>query len=240
MPPSFTPGPPRLHLHAAVTRKLALHIIRSERDAKAVTFPNEAELGLQLGVSRTVLREAMKVLADKGMIEMRPKTGTWAKPRSEWRLLDPDVLSWQAETSPDLRFLRDLAEVLLAILPTAAGFAAVRATPADLEAAAAALARREALVTKASVDEIAAADLDFSTAILTAAHNPLLSQLADAIREPFLISLRLIIRSPGNVALSAKAFRDLLAALRRGDPGAARRASEKAVGLAMIAIDEAQ
>src|ERR1035437_5692720 len=215
MAASFTPEPARAPLHATVTRKLALHIIRSERDSGTVIFPNEADLGQQLGVSRTVLREAMKVLADKGMIEMRPKTGTRARPRAEWRLLDPDVLTWQAETSPDLRFLRDLAEVILAIQPTAAAFAAVRATPQDLEAVAKALKRRESLSSQSNADQVAAADLDFHEAVVAASHNPLLSQLTQSIREPFLASLRLIVRSKGNVVLGAKTLRDLLTALRR-------------------------
>ena len=239
MSANFAPEPARPHLHATVTRKLALHIIQSERDAGAVSFPNEADLGQQLGVSRTVLREAMKVLADKGMIEMRPKTGTRARPRSEWRLLDPDVLTWQAETSPDLRFLRDLAEVLLSIQPTAAGFAAVRATPEDLEAIAHTLKVREVLGVHSTRDEVAKASFDFHEAVVAASHNPLLSQLTQAIREPYLASLHLLGRTKVNVALGARTYRELLVALRRHDPVAAKKAAEKAVGLAMIAIEEA-
>ena len=238
MSANFAPEPARPHLHATVTRKLALHIIQSEREAGAVSFPNEADLGQQLGVSRTVLREAMKVLADKGMIEMRPKTGTRARPRVDWRLLDPDVLRWQAETSPDIRFLRDLAEVRLAIQPTAAGFAAVRATPEDLEAIEAALIRREAVGRRGSAEAVSGADLDFHEAVVAASHNPLLVQLSQAIREPFRASLTIIVGTPVKAALGARAYRELLSALRRHDPVTARQAAEKAVGMAMIATEE--
>jgi len=119
-------------LHSRVTSLLAHRVIDSDRNGEIVTFPKEADLCLELGVSRTSLREAMKVLADKGMVEMKPKAGTRSKPRAEWRLLDPDILSWQAEVGADAQFLRDLCEVRLAIEPTAAGFAAVRATEEEL------------------------------------------------------------------------------------------------------------
>jgi GntR family transcriptional regulator, galactonate operon transcriptional repressor len=240
MPAPFSPEPARPRLHETVTRRLALHIIKTERDGAIQTFPNEAELCQQLGVSRSVLREAMKVLADKGMIEMRPKIGTRARPRADWRLLDPDVLKWQAETSPDIRFLRDLAEVRLAIQPTAAGFAAVRATPEDLQAIDACLKRREALAKHTAPENLSAADLDFHDAVVAASHNPLLMQLSQAIREPFRASLNLIVGSPVKAALEAKTYRTLLAALHRHDPVAARLAAEKAVGMTMIATEESQ
>jgi DNA-binding FadR family transcriptional regulator len=227
-------------LHESVTRRLALHIIQTERDGGLQAFPNEAELCQQLGVSRSVLREAMKVLADKGMIEMRPKTGTRARARADWRLLDPDVLRWQAETSPDIRFLRDLAEVRLAIQPTAAGFAAVRALPEDLEAIETCLERREALGPRATPEAASAADLDFHEAVVAASHNPLLRQLSQAIREPFRASLNIVEGSPVKAALVAKTYHELLAALRRHDPVGARRAAEKAVGMAMIATEESR
>src|ERR1035441_2571136 len=64
------------NLHSRVTRALALQVLEAERDSRSLVFPNEAELCHQLGVSRTILREAVKVLADKGMVEARQKLGT--------------------------------------------------------------------------------------------------------------------------------------------------------------------
>ena len=122
------------NLHDAVTRALALQVMRAEYASEQVDFPNEATLCQQLGVSRSILREAVKVVADKGLVEVRPRSGMRSKPRSTWNLLDPDILAWQATMLPDVRFLRDLCEVRLAIEPTAAGFAAVRATAEELSA----------------------------------------------------------------------------------------------------------
>jgi len=120
-------------LHERITGELARRVIRAQRERLPVAFPNETQLCRQLGVSRTILRESMKVLVDNGMVEMRPRAGTRARPRCQWRLLDPDILSWQAELEPDSLFLRDLCEVRLAIEPTASGFAAVRATAAEID-----------------------------------------------------------------------------------------------------------
>ena len=101
-------------LHARVTALLARQVIEAERCNTAVVFPKEADLCRQLGVSRTVLRESMKVLADKGMIEMKPRVGTRARPRSEWRLLEQlkpgtrvvsntfDMGDWKPEKQADI------------------------------------------------------------------------------------------------------------------------------------------
>jgi DNA-binding transcriptional MocR family regulator len=91
-------GPKRLH--DLVIRQLATQITESNQSAGSLTFPNEAQLCRELGVSRSILRESMKVLADKGMVEMGPRVGTRARPRSDWRWLDPDVPSALIRSDP--------------------------------------------------------------------------------------------------------------------------------------------
>src|SRR5262245_47714049 len=76
-----------------------------------------------LTASRTVLREAIKVLAAKGLVESRPRTGTRVRPRRTWNLLDPDVLAWQQEGTPSPLFLRSLTEVRQIVEPSAAALA---------------------------------------------------------------------------------------------------------------------
>lgn len=221
----------RRTLHEQITRELAVRVIAGQSEA----FPNEAALCAELGVSRTVLRESMKVLVDKGMVEMRPRSGTRARPRSEWRLLDPDILAWQAELNPDSQFLRDLCEVRLAIEPTAAGFAAIRADEGDIRSIERCLRTREALT---ALHDIVNTDLEFHARVVAASHNPLLAQLSETLREPLRTALALTLRLPASVALGFEAQQDLCAALKRRDPMAARRAADQAVGLAMIAIEE--
>ncbi len=230
--------PLRRKLHGTITRELALKIIGAERSAEQIAFPKESDLSLQLGVSRTVVRESMKVLVDKGLVEMRPRTGTKSRPRTAWNLLDPDILAWQAELAPDTRLLRDLCEVRLAIEPTAAGFAAVRTTTEELDEIARCLMLREALPQTAAIENVVDLDLQFFSAVIGASHNPLLVNLNSIIREPFRTTLLYSFRSTRSMALTLKAQRDLFRALHRRDPVAASKAAERAVGVAMLAVEE--
>jgi len=181
----------------------------------------------------------MKVLADKGMVGMKPRAGTFSCPRSHWRRLDPDILAWQAEVRPDAQFLRDLCEVRLAIEPTAAGFAAVRATAGDLVRIEGCLHEREAKDTIATTSELIDLDLRFHMAVVAASYNPLLIELSDIIRQPFRTALACTSRFRSAVELSLHAHRGLFDALSRKQPLEARRAAEQVVGYAMLAVERA-
>src|SRR5215471_14211518 len=134
---------PRHGLHGAVVHDIGVRILRGELQPGQL-LPNEDELGGSLGVSRTVLREAIKVLAAKRLVESRPKTGTRVRPRDDWNLLDPDVLAWQLAAGPVERFVSDLFELRQMIEPPAAAIAARRATPAEIRRIAQAYAAMEA------------------------------------------------------------------------------------------------
>jgi GntR family galactonate operon transcriptional repressor len=218
----------RVSLHDHVTRTLALRVIAGER-----IFPKEADLCSQLGVSRSILREAVKVLTDKGMLEVRPRAGTRARPRADWNLLDPDILCWQAQGRPGSAFLRDLCEVRLAIEPTAAGFAALRATPSELAAIEECILRR-----KDRSEDAVDLDLRFYTAVVAASQNPLFQQLSASIREPLRASLACTVRLEAYDALAREAHRGLFEAIRKRDPLKARVVAEEIVGLAMLAVEQ--
>ncbi|MCX6622913.1 MAG: FadR/GntR family transcriptional regulator [Acidobacteria bacterium] len=222
------------NLHDRVTRTLALRVIQADRGGEELIFPNEADLCQQIGVSRSILREAVKVLADKGMVDVRPRSGTRALPRSHWRLLDPDILNWQAGLQPDPGFLRDLSEVRLALEPTAAGFAAVRATPDELARIGMCLERREVKL-EDSVD----LELRFHQAVVAASHNPLLVELSSIIRQPYRMALAYTSRLHASAILGLAAHWQLFEAIRDHNPMAARTAAEEIVGLAMLALEEA-
>jgi GntR family transcriptional regulator, galactonate operon transcriptional repressor len=224
------------NLHDRVTRALAVRVLEAERASEPLIFPNEADLCRELGVSRTILREAVKVLADKGMVDVRPRSGTRARPRPEWKLLDPDILAWQAELGPDARFLRDLCEVRLAIEPIAAGFAALRATAEEIDAIGRCLEQRESR--SASEEEIAELDLRFHAAVVGASHNLLLEQLSAAIRQPFRAALSYTVRLRASSALGLAAHKALFEGISGRDPLRARAAAEEIVGLAMLAVEQ--
>ncbi|MCE5309720.1 MAG: FCD domain-containing protein [Acidobacteriales bacterium] len=229
---------PSENLHSKVTRALALRVIEGERASTPVVFPNEAGLCEQIGVSRSILREAVKVLVDKGMLEVKPRSGTRSRPRAEWNLLDPDILAWQSELEPDPRFLRDLCEVRLAIEPTAAAFAALRATPEEIEDIRVCLERREAHLRSSEVELAVDLDLQFQGAVIAASHNPLFHQLNAVIRQPFRTALGYTSRLPAAAALEVQGCRAIFEGIVGRNPLAARTASEETVGLAMIAVEQ--
>src|SRR3989442_3219555 len=101
---------PQRGLHGEVVESIALRILRGDL-RPGQTLPNADALSVEMQVSRTLIREAIKVLAAKGLLESRPKTGTRVRSRSDWSLLDPDVMAWTYQAKPDVQFLRNLTEV---------------------------------------------------------------------------------------------------------------------------------
>jgi GntR family galactonate operon transcriptional repressor len=225
-------------LHTRVTRALALQVINAERDGQLISFPNEGELCRQLGVSRSILREAVKVLENKGMVQVRPRSGTRARARSDWNQLDPDILGWQSELKPDPRFLRDLCEVRLAIEPIAAGFAALRATQEEISLIRVCLDRRLQILAVQDLEGAIDAELRYHSAVVAASHNPLFQQLNATVREPYRVALSYTLLLPASVALELEEYRKLTEAIEQRNPLAARRASEEIVGFAMLAVEQ--
>ncbi|MFO1056047.1 MAG: FadR/GntR family transcriptional regulator [Dongiaceae bacterium] len=165
---------PLRRLHDQVVDELGQRIVRHEFGDEG-TLPTEPELGAELGVSRGALREAVKVLVGKGLLEVRPKTGMRVRPRSQWNLLDPSVLAWQASGRLRLRHAFSLVEFRLIVEPRASGLAAKRATRAECKAILEACAQLEACVD--DPPSIAATDIAFHGLIHQASHNDLLVHL---------------------------------------------------------------
>ncbi|MCW4462767.1 FCD domain-containing protein [Sphingomonas sp. BT-65] len=139
----------------------------------------EVDNSAALNVSRSAYREAVQVLAAKGLVESRTKAGTRVLPRSRWNLLDPDVLAWAFSGEPDIGYVRDLFELRAIVEPAAARLAAARRDKADIRALREALTgmRRHTLATEAG----RAADRDFHDAILRASRNDVLITLSASI-----------------------------------------------------------
>ena len=122
---------PRRGLHGEVVHTIGLQIVNGDLKP-GDPLPPEDELTSDLSVSRTVLREAVRVLAAKGLVQARPKTGTRVRERGDWNILDPDVLSWRTEASDDHKLYEETTEIRLAIEPLAARLAATRATDEEV------------------------------------------------------------------------------------------------------------
>ena len=213
----------RRGLHRVVVHALGLRIVGGEL-GPGQTLPPEADLSAELGVSRTVVREAIKVLAAKGLVDSRPKVGTRALPRESWSLIDPDVLAWQVQAGPDPAFVADLVEVRDFIEPRAAEVAACRATPEER----ALLLRLQEDLEAAGADSPASvrADLALHAAILRATHNRLLAQMTGAIITSLGAGPVGHDRVPGGPARLNHAHRLVVESIGRADPAGARDSME--------------
>lgn len=212
---------PNRGLHATVVTGLAHDIIGGKVPPGATLDLDE--LGARFAVSRTVVREALKVLAAKGLVDARPKRGTFVQPRDSWNLLDPDVLRWQFEgpEGPTPVMLDNLAQVRLIFEPAAASLAAVHRTEEDLAAIAEALARMEE--SDRDVEAITLNDCAFHQAILKACGNDLLAELAMVIEIGLTARNRFVHRHDVAIGPSMSAHGAVLEAIRARDPEAAER-----------------
>lgn len=215
------PTYPRRGLHGAIVHDIGVRILSGDlRPGDAL--PTEEELGGAPGISRTVLREAIKVLAAKRLVESRPKTGTRVLPRHEWNLIDPDVLAWRLEAKPDEQFFADVIELRRIIEPEAAALAALRATEAEVEELAESFAAMAAAVDGGNPDAYLSPDLRFHAIILQACHNELVQQMATMLRAIF---RALFIRTSATRAQALPLHEAILDAIRDGDAAAAEQAT---------------
>lgn len=169
---------PGRRLRGVVVHKLGLAILSGEY-APGDTLSTEVASAEELNVSRGAYREAIQVLTAKGLVESRPKAGTQVLPRSNWNLLDPDVIAWAFAGEPDIDFIRNLFDLRAIVEPAAAVLAAERRNHSDLKAMKDALItmRHNALITETG----RMADRHFHGAILHATRNDALIALTASI-----------------------------------------------------------
>jgi DNA-binding FadR family transcriptional regulator len=167
-----------LRLHGSIARRLGISIV-SGQVKPGDLLDGEIASSEQFAVSRTAYREAVRILAAKGLVDARPKVGTRINARSQWNLLDPEVLDWTFESEPDQQLLDSLFELRHVVESAAAGLAAQRRSAAHLKAMRAAL---ESMATHTLATEAGRqADLDFHTALLNATGNPFIISLTDGV-----------------------------------------------------------
>jgi DNA-binding FadR family transcriptional regulator len=227
----------RRGLHREVVHQLGL-LVLGNGTASGATLPDELALSERFGVSRTVVREAIKVLASKGLVETRPKVGTQVRLRRYWNLLDSDVLAWRYEVGPDEGFLEDLSEVREIIEPPAAALAAGRATTDEVAEILAWCDRMEVAAADDGDDYIDA-DMAFHTAILEACHNDLLAQLSDTITMVLRLSRRLTVSVPGSSLAAMPAHWAVARAISDHEPRAAESAMRELLRMTAADIDRA-
>lgn len=206
-------------VHGQVVAVLGARIVAGEFAQSDVL--DLGALGRDLDVSMTALREAMKVLAAKGLVAARQKRGTYVRAREHWNLLDSDVIRWRSEAGDTAAVLQDLAEVRAVVEPAAASMAALRRDERDLAELDAALAEMSAAVGAGAAAEVAA-DLRWHRAMLHATHNEMLARM-DVFIEPALrLRDALVHGAAADDPVPSHAV--VVEAVRRGDPDAAAAA----------------
>jgi DNA-binding FadR family transcriptional regulator len=200
-------------------------------------LPQEWTLCEEMGVSRTVVREAIKSLAAKGLVESRAKRGTIVRPSRAWNYLDPQVLDWQARADEDGRYLFHLTELRRAIEPTAAGMAAERATDEALRLIE--QAYDEMARTADSVEDFLKADIRFHAEILHATGNPFFSPVANVIGASLESSLRVTNRQAVDNHASVPVHGRVMKAISARQPTKAQAAMRSLLNDATSRIERA-
>jgi DNA-binding FadR family transcriptional regulator len=216
---------PRRGVFGMLVHDIGRRIVGGEFPACSA-LPNEEELIARFRVSRTTFREVMKTLASKGLVEIRPKTGTKVREHHQWHHIDPDIMVWYYETGPSRAVLDALRDVRRILEPAAAARAAERAGNADIARMQAAY---EAMC-RGATDPPAygEADRDFHTAIFAATGNFILSRLIDVIAigihgNSVAATAAVIPKLQASLPFHAA----LLEAIRAGDPAAAEAAARR-------------
>lgn len=194
-------------------------------------MPPEPALCEELGVSRTVVREAVKSLVAKGLVSTGPKVGTRVLPQAEWNWFDPDVVTWQSQAGLTREFLRDLQELRRVVEPAAVRMAAERATPQDIAEVEAAFAGMKRAVEEGG--DYVAHDLRFHQGLLRACHNRMLMQMSKALSALLRTSFEISTTRKDGPRKSLPLHRAVLDAVIAHDP----RRAEKAI---LVLIDGAR
>ena len=221
-------------LHGEVVERLGRLIMSGELTEGATL--EVTELAAEFDVSRSVLREALRVLKAKGLIDARQKRGTFVQPRTEWRLLDADVIRWQFEGRSDEQLLSELAELRGIIEPASAGLAALRSTENDIAALQDAL---DGMAAAAEGDgDAVEADLAFHRALLAATHNELLIRTEAVLLAGLAVRDRLVHGTRHADPTGEHAA--VLDAIRDGDPDRAVEAASTLLTRALLDLDRAR
>jgi len=194
----------------------------SGRYAAGASIPPEPALGAELGVSRTVVREAVKSLIAKGLLTTGPKVGTRVQPPDQWNWFDPDVIVWQSKAGLSAEFLRDLLDLRRMVEPAAVRLAAERATRRDIAQIEEAYAGMKRAVEEGG--DYVTHDLRFHQGLLQACHNRMILQMSRAIGALLRTSFEISVRTRGGPARSLLLHRAVLDAVAAHNPARAEKA----------------
>jgi DNA-binding FadR family transcriptional regulator len=206
------------------------------RYAPGTALPPEPLLCGEFGVSRTVVREAVKSLAAKGMLVTGPKVGTRVLREDDWNWFDPDLVGWKSRIGLTREFLRDLQELRRLVEPAGARLAATRATAADIAEIEAAYAGMRGAIERGG--DYVGHDLRFHQGLLRAGHNRMVIQMSKALGALLRTSFEISSSRPDAPARSLPLHRAVLDAVIAHDPARAERACQVLIDGAQHDLDQ--
>ncbi len=162
-------------LHGQVLSQLGLAICGGELVPGTILYIDE--LVERYAVSRSVVREVLRVLSSMALVESRRKRGTWVLPQSEWNVYDPQVISWRLASGGRLDQLRSITELRGAVEPEAARLAAERATPDAASDLVGIAAKMWAAGQGDDEKEFLSLDIDFHRLVLASSRNEMFLRL---------------------------------------------------------------
>jgi len=183
---------------------------------------DEGTLASKYSVSRSVVRDAVKILVGKGLLEVRRGIGTRVRARRSWGLLDDDVLAWHQSSSVSPEFLQQLYEVRVIIEPKAAAWAATRGSDEDLNGIMAAQVQMETV--QGAIEDFVIADAVFHRCVLRASKNEVLCSMEGVIFSALLNSIRVTNLDPDYNKVALPFHRDVAEAIVARDASAAEKA----------------
>jgi DNA-binding FadR family transcriptional regulator len=201
------------------------------------SLPTEAELCEKFGVSRSAVREAVKMLSAKGLITSKPRQGIRIQPEDQWNIFDPDLLRWVLESKPSLHVLKEFLQMRIAIEPEAAALAARYADETRLNNIEKALeGMRKA---EANSPEDLEADIAFHVSILYASNNRFYIRLRDFISTALRVSISHTNPIKGNHEGVVEDHSKVFNAIKNRNPERARQAMLALIDEALNFIEDA-
>jgi len=240
-PPTILSG----NIHKQLVQILARRIVGGEYQAGDV-LPPEDELRTQFDVRRNARREAVKVLSSKGLVSVKTKTGTQVQPFDAWSHTDTDVIAWRSAYVGDLRFFREVNEVRRSLEPTAAEYAALRATKEEKKQMRRHLEAMKHIgeldfnaLTEEQLREFVCEDMNFHHAIFESARNIIIQHMAHALSSAFYSSRFITHQVRGANAIAIPLHEKVLKAIEAGKGAIARKRMFELMELTAKNIDSA-
>ncbi|AVT31796.1 GntR family transcriptional regulator [Plantactinospora sp. BC1] len=168
-------------LHARLLDQLGTAVCAGQLPPGSVLYIDD--LVEQYAVSRSVVREVLRVLSSMGLVESRRRVGTLIRAAGDWNVFDPQVIRWRLASTGRIAQLRSITELRTAVEPQAASLAALRATPQEASELVGLAAKMWAAGKAGDEAEFLRLDIEFHRQVLVDSGNEMFVKLHELVAE---------------------------------------------------------